>query len=203
MASELDFISTNPTFTEDIIALLPEHMRNKTIISTIATLLLDPYKEMEELLVELANRYIFATSEGVFLDAYGVRYGAPRTTSDDQSYRTDILIKALGSLSHITRDNVVAVLKKVVDDDDLYIEQKQANVVRINIQNGGLTSANALDAIANMFPVNMSVSITTREGIPFGFVGNTAPSGFAQLSSVADEYPNGGRLCSVLLNAQR
>lgn len=203
MASELDYISVNPTFTEDILALLPEHMRNKTTVSTIATLLLAPYKEMEELLVELANRYIFATAEGVFLDAYGARFGAPRTTSDDASYRADILIKALSSLAHITRDNIVAVLNKIVDDEDLYIEPKQANVVRISIQDGGLTSANALDAIANMFPSNMSVSVTTRQGVPFGFEGNEHPVGFGGFSSVMDTYPNGGRLCSVLLNAQR
>tara|TARA_Y100001956_G_scaffold4944_1_gene4454 strand:+ start:13968 stop:14615 length:648 start_codon:yes stop_codon:yes gene_type:complete len=203
--NDVNRIVYDTTFIKDAIEEMPFKQREKENLMTLLSVIASRFDKVNKSIITMTYSRFLDNAEGDMLEGIAYRFNIPRGGKTDEELRTAIKLHALKQDMEGTRDEIVKLLRVILQGDRLQIKKSENNNIEILASTVCIGLYRLREELEDIFPINTQL----RFGIipvgrkPFGTVSihNTEPekSDIGQISSVHKNYTDAKNSMSVLL----
>lgn len=193
------------TFIQDALEEMPFKQRDKQNLMILLSVISARFEKVNRNTITMTYSRFLDNATGDLLEGLAYRFNIPRGGKTDEELRTAIKLHALKQDSEGTRDEIVKLLRVILQGDRLEIRKSENNNVEVLASTVCIGLNRLRTEIENIFPINTQL----RFGIipvgrkPFGTVSihNTDPEStrIGKISSVHTNYSDAQNTVPVLL----
>lgn len=199
---DTNFIVPLDNFVSEAIAELPDYLsqeNNKKFL----TIFLQRWKELEDIIIDVAEYRLLANAEGVILDEIGEQQNIYRNGMTDTEYRTVILIRQSSYGKSGTRPEVSEVLDALFSSTNWYMYKGTDYRVDVVASTPCMDLSTVVEDITEIFPVITELRIIESSPYSdcFGFDGDDNAFGFCSVDDRTERQA--GALGGVVYTTQQ
>lgn len=180
MAAGVDYIQVKTDWATDSVSLNLNQFNASVNINKLFDLLAEIATETETTIVDISESFLLATAEGVQLDTLGEEAGIPRTSTEDDVYRSSIVLTSSTKFYSVVDEDLTNLVISIAGGDpEPEIYSGHYKFVEIQLQESCISKDSVLYSITQVLPPITQLLVVFKTGLAFGFDGDDVAVGFA------------------------
>lgn len=187
----VDYIQVKGDWATESISLNLNQFNASTNINKILDLLAEIATETETTIVDISESFLLVSAAGSQLDILGEEAGVPRTSEEDDLYRSSIILTSSTKFYSVVDEDLTSLVVSIAGgDQEPEIYSGHYKSVEIQLQEACIAKDAVLYSINQVLPPLTELNLVFKTGVAFGFDGDEVSVGFGT-EGEEDETPDG------------
>ena len=163
MADNVNHIQKDPDFVNKALKRQLEQFKKAPLRLAITEIEANRWKTLDDVSVDLAEGWLIENAVGATLDEIGKLYNLFRGTTDDDTFRATILIRAYSGRNDGTRAVILDILERSFQTD-VFFTLGFPKVVNTHLDTTGLDSPTVVKEVKRLMPLVTNSKVMNTGG---------------------------------------
>lgn len=189
--SSVDYIQVKSDWSTESVSLNLNQFNASVNINKILDLLAEIATETETTIVDIGNSFLLVDAVGDQLDILGVEAGVPRTSTEDDLYRSSIILTSSTKFYSVVDEDLTNLVVSIAGGDpEPEIYSGHEKLVEVQLQVSCISQDAVIYSLSQIMPPVTQLLVVFKTGVAFGFDGDDVSVGFGTVGE-EDEDENG------------
>lgn len=189
--SSVDYIQVKSDWSTESVSLNLNQFNASVNINKILDLLAEIATETETTIVDIGNSFLLVDAVGDQLDILGVEAGVPRTSTEDDLYRSSIILTSSTKFYSVVDEDLTNLVVSIAGGDpEPEIYSGHEKLVEVQLQVSCISQDAVIYSLSQIMPPTTQLLVVFKTGVAFGFEDDDVSVGFGTVGE-EDEDENG------------